>query len=306
VPEGVVYSAVKSGNSTGVGQVYGPCDGFLISGAVYVDANESAGRDFDESGIFNVALELVHANGQVDVLRTDAFGNFSIIRAEGTYTLRIPTSYPESFNAELYDSFDATTPIEIAVTIGPDSAGNDFGFAPQTEEIIFDLEAGNLPTTGESVRFWTKELRAALSNGGGNAEYTRAEMEAFVAEIQTLYLVEIFQFTPGNELQEAYDLLKSNPREPLDELAQQLLATEFNEVSGRGLTGEFAELQDVLIAWGEAVWVENQAARAVPGAPGTGHRPGHGSVILASDQNIPPAINIFTLINTGGGGGVDE
>jgi hypothetical protein len=306
VPEGVIHSAVRSGDVSGVGQVFGPCAGYEIAGAVYVDADTDGERDFDESGIAGVAVELEHADGTVEVLITDPLGEFRTIRAEGTYTLRIPATYPGAFNGELGDSFDATTATEISVTVGPDATGNAFGFAPQSEELIYELETGILVSSGESVRFWTQELRAALRNGGGNVQYDRATMEAFLAEIQTLYLAEIFQFTPGNELQEAYDLLKSNSREPIDELARQLLATEFNEVSGRGLTGEYAELQDVLIAWGEAVWVENQAARARPEGPGTGSRPDHGSVILADDLNLPPAIDVFTLINTGGGGGVDE
>jgi hypothetical protein len=303
VPEGVIFSAVKSGNTNGVGQVYGPCAGFVISGSVFIDADVDGERDFDESGIADVVVELTHDDGTVDILRTDAFGGYSIIRAAGTYTLQIPAAYPDAFNAELSESFDATTPLTREIVVADDSAGNDFGFAPQTEEIIFELEGGVLPTDGESVKFWIKELRAALRNGGGNAVYDRATMEGFLADIQELFLDEVFAFTPGNELQEAYDILRSNSREPIDELLRQLLATEFNEVSGRGLIGENAELQDVLIAWGEAVWVENQEAARVPG---TGSEFDYQDVILAQDVAIPPAIEIFTLINTGGGGGADE
>jgi hypothetical protein len=131
-------------------------------------------------------------------------------------------------------------------------------------------------------------------------------MEGFLAEIQQLYLTEIFQFMPGNELQEAYDILKSNSCEPIDELARQLLAIEFNEVSGCGLQGENAELQDVLIAWAEAVWVENQEAARAAGGDGADGRGMSGDGDKAAGDFIPPAINVLTLINTGGGGSVDE
>ena len=302
VPEGVIHSAVKTGDTTGVGQVYGPCAGFEISGTVYVDANTDGLRDLDESGIANVVVELVHADASVDTLRTDALGDFSIIRADGAYTLRIDfAAYPNSFNADLLESFDATTPTELAVTIGPDAPGNDFGFSPQTEEIILELESGILLSDGKSVKFWTRELRAALHNGGGNVVYDRATLEGFIADIQELYLAEVYQFTPGNELQEAFDILKSRSREATDILLRELLATEFNEVSGRGLIGDDAELQDVLIAWGEAIVVENQAAA---GASGNGG--GHEEVIPTEDPFLRDVIQIFEMINTGGGGGVDE
>jgi len=304
VPEGVIHAAIKSGNTTAVGQVYGPCAGFLISGAVFIDASADGIRDFDESGIGNVIVEIIQTDATIDTMRTDALGRYSFIRPEGDYTLRIgDASYSETFNAELLESFDATTPLTRPVQVGPDSVGNEFGFAPRTEEIIVDLEDGTLLSNGESVKFWIKELRAALRNGGGNVVYDRATMEGFLAAIQELYLDEVYQFTPGNELQEAYDILRSNSREPIDELLRQLLATEFNEVSGRGLLGEDAALQGVLIAWGEAVWVEYQAAAR---APSTGHEVGsQGGILLVADF-LPPAIDVFTLINTGGGGGVDE
>jgi len=303
VPEGVIHSAVKAGDTFGVGQVYGPCDGFQIAGDVFVDADADGQRDLDESGIADVVVEIEHADATVDTVRTDALGHYAIIRAAGDYTVRIaPTPYPGAFNVQLFDSFDATTPVETPVTIGPDATGNDFGFSPQSEEIIFELESGILLSDGESVRFWTREVRAAMHNGGGNATYDTETMLAFLAEIQTLYLDEVFQFTPGNELAEAYAILKNNSREPIDELKAELLATEFNEVSGRGLVGENAELQDVLIAWGESLVVDDLAmARSGGSDDGTGR----GTVILVEDIYLD-GIQLFRLINTGGGGGVDE
>jgi hypothetical protein len=308
VPEGVVRSAVKSGNTDGVGQVPGPCAGFRISGAVYVDADADGARDFDESGIADVAVELVYPDGSTTALVTDALGDFtSMPLAAGIYTLRIDyAGYPGSFNAELGDSFDATTPLEIQVTVGPDSAGNEFGFSPQTDEIVQELETGVLVSNGEDVRFWTAQVRAALRNGGGNnVVHTREQVLGFLEAINDLYLPEIFQFTIDDlGLQAAYDILKTRPRTPLEELRQQLLATEFNEVSGRGIVAD-PELQDVLIAWGEAVWVENQE-NARSGAPGNLRPFDVQDVATAAEDFIPPAIDVFTLINTGGGGSVDE
>ncbi len=107
---------------------------------------------------------------------------------------------------------------------------------------------------------------------------------------RSLYLPEIFQFTPGQELEEAYDILRlkacqsSNTCDPLEILRQQLLATELNDVSGFGLVDDPA-LQDVLIAWGEAVWVENQEGEPGVATLGAGH---------GDDQvEVTPLVNRF-------------
>ncbi|MFO7654175.1 MAG: SdrD B-like domain-containing protein [Candidatus Krumholzibacteriia bacterium] len=302
VPEGAIRCAVKAGDTIVVGQVFGPCAGYLISGTVFVDANADGARDPEESGIAGVVVGVVHSDATVDTLRTDALGRYSLARIPGAYTVRVdPTAYPGAFNGALFASFDATTPVETAVTIGPDSPGNDFGFSPRTTELIHEIETGVLLTDGESVKFWTRELRSALKNGGGNTTYDRATIESFLARIQELYLEEVFRFTPGNELQEAYDILRSRPRTQVEELTQELLATEFNEVSGRGLIDD-AGLQGVLIAWGEAILVESLDA-GLQKAGGAGDS---DVVTLADTKTIGAAVDLFGAINTGGGGGADE
>ncbi|HOX24812.1 MAG TPA: SdrD B-like domain-containing protein [Candidatus Krumholzibacteria bacterium] len=306
VPEGEIRGAVKAGTSWGVGLVPGPCAGYLISGAVYVDADRDGARDPDEWGIPGVVVELRQGDAVVDTARTDGTGDYSLLQGAGDYTVRIgPGAYPDAFNAELFASFDATTIAELDVTVGPDSPGNDFGFAPQSEEIVEELESGVLVSDGESALFWKHQLRAILRGRPQDSIYDRETLEAFVAQIQAMYLTEVYHFTPGNELQEAFAILKSQSEEPIDILLTELLATEFNEVSGRGLTGDDAALQDMLIAWGEAVVVENVTlARA--GAANLDLGAGGPQIGLAVDVNVPIAIQLFHLINTGGGGGVDE
>lgn len=306
VPEGAIHSAVRAGTILAVGQVPGPCAGYLIAGAVFVDVDSDGLRGASESGIADVAVELVNPDGSVAAVTTDADGAFAVHRVAGTYTVRIPyEGYPESFNAELQASFDATTSLAIQVTVGPDATGNDFGFAPRTDTIIDELDSGGLTSTGQTVMFWRKQIHWARHDvHNPHVVHDRAELETFLAAIQQLYLPEIFQFTPGHELDEAYLILRTRPRRLVDELRQQLLATELNEVSGRGLVDDPA-LQDVLIAWGEAIWVENQDAARSPVMESDASID-QGGVILSAPELIPPAISIFTRINTGGGGGVDE
>ncbi len=313
VPQGAIHSAVVAGGTMEVGQVPGPCAGYLIAGAVYIDADEDGARDADESGIANVAVELLQPDGSVLALLTDPLGDFAIMRTAGDYTLRIVyDGYPDAFNAELQASFAATTPLEIPVTVGPDATDNLFGFSPVTDTIIEDLVSGDLYTNGYSVKWWRQQVKWALDDvDHPDVVYDREELEAFLAAIEELHLPEIFQFTPGHELEEAYDILRlkacdsTNDCDPLEILRQELLATELSDVSGFGLVDDPA-LQDVLIAWGEAVWVENLAAARAASPLGAGHGDDPGDVGIVPDYQVPPAIEIFKMINTGGGGGVDE
>jgi len=300
VPLGEVYSSVISGNETGVGIIPGPCQGYDLGGRVFVDANENGLRDPDEeSGIANVIVELIDDQGNIETLPTDAFGDFNFRKLGGTFTVNLSLDgYPGFFNSSLLQSFDATTPLTLSATVPPDARTNDFGFAPQSEEIIYDLESGVLLSDGRSLKFWKAEFRSAAGNGKGKSLYEPAVLLGFLAEVEDLFLPNPYAFTPGQELENALAILGSNSRDPLDELLAELLATELNHVAGRGLIDQ-RDLQLVLISWGEAL-----VADALAQSPAKA-----GSV--ADKGKTPPsalseAIQIFGLVNTGGGGGIDE
>ena len=301
VPLGVIRASVKASDLAALGTIPGPCAGFEISGTVYVDADASGTlNDGEESGIGNVTVTLADGGGDIETMTTDANGYYLFIQLAGTYTVRIDASTADDdFNENLAASFDATGPTSIVVTIGPDSPGNNFGFDPRTEEITYDIEQGALLTTGEPVKFWKKQLRAAISDSRGRVEFDAATMAQFIAEIQGLFLPDPFQFTPGNEFQEAMDILSTNSKEPLDILLKELLAAELNEVSGKGLV-DAAALQSILLAWVESVIV---AASASP--PLTSQY--SDRVLLGGpiDDRVVDAINLLIKLNgtTGGGSG---
>jgi hypothetical protein len=69
-----------------------------------------------------------------------------------------------------------------------------------------------------------------------------------------------------------------------------LLVTELNFVSGLGLVDE-QDRVGVLISWGEGLLAT---------------APGAKSADKGRDFDVFNAIQIFSAINTGGGGGVDE
>lgn len=254
VPLGVIRATVKAGTVAETGEVAGPCGGFTISGTVYVDADSNGVMNgADEAGIPDVTVSLVDGKGNVQESMTDVNGDYAFLKTPGTYTLRIDAATPAiDFNEELAESFDPTGPTTATVTVGPDSPENDFGFDPKAKQIIYEFEEGVLLTNGESAKFWTKQVRAAMSGGKGSAEYDAATMAQFLTEIQDLFLPDPFQFTPGNEFQEAMDILSSNSKDPLERLLKELLAAEFNEVSGKGII-DASDLQNVLLAWAESL-----------------------------------------------------
>jgi hypothetical protein len=299
VPLGVIVGAVKAGNDLGTGEIAGPCAGFVIAGSVYVDADSNGVRDpLTESGIENVTVTLEDGNGNRQTSTSDVDGGYTFLKLSGTYTVRVEATTPENdFNEELASSFDPTGPTSLTVTVGPDAPGNDFGFDPKAEEIILDLEAGVLQTDGQDVRFWTKQVRSALHGGKGNPAFPLDDMEDFIAAIQELYLPDPFQFTPGNEFQEALDILNDKTKDDLVELRKQLLAAEFNEVSGKGLIGASA-LQSVILSWAEALVAEGLANPTPVSKQGLNR---------AGDLtgNVHDATRLLILLNgsTGGGGG---
>jgi hypothetical protein len=300
VPLGAILAAVKASDVSPLGEIAGPCDGFEISGTVYVDADASGAQNgADEPGIADVTVALVDGGGNVLNSTTDVNGDYSFIRYAGTYTARIDTATTaDDFNEVLNDQFTPTGPTSAVVIVGPDSPDNDFGYEPEAEKITFELEAGILLTTGEGPKYWIKQLR-----GGGKTDFDSATMAAFLTEIQGLFLPEPFQFTPGNELKEAINILKSKSKDPLDQLTKELLAAEFNEVSGKGIVGE-EELQSVLLAWVESLIAQSSSAGPAAAATKGDDRPQRA----IPTTSIEDALGLLKGINgaTGGGGSGGE
>jgi hypothetical protein len=304
VPLGVVRGVVQSGDLKEAGEIAGPCSGFTIAGTVYVDADSNGVKDgADELGIAQVAVALLKDDTVVELTMTDLDGAYSFRKVAGAYAIKIrPVSDGGDFNLDLAESFAPTGPASLQVVVGPDSFGNDFGFLPLAGDIIVDLETGVLASNGENVRFWKKELRAALGNGPGNASYDPVTLLAFISEIQGLALPDPYQFTPGNELSEALAFLGNSSHDPVEELKKELLAAEFNHVSGRGLINE-DDLQAVLIAWGESLILEFAPASKKSSLAGASEDKAR---VPAGGGDVQTAIDLFGLLNTGGGGDPDE
>ena len=284
-------------------------DSFDVSGAVFVDADDDGAFGAIESGIGAVVVELIDGEGGVAATTTAFDGRYLFRVPAGSYTINLNLAdYPDDFNADLASSFDATTVLSLPVVVGPDSAGNDFGFKPRAEQLANDLTSGTLSSNGLPVEYWTKLFRRALieedsnrqavghdsnsssGSGWGHGEdyMSGAELVALTQVIEGLYLHYPYQFTDGGELREVYDILRSNPRTDEEKLFRELLVTELNFAAGRGIITQ-SDVVGVLISWGEALLAG-----------------GDKSLDKGRSGDITYALTLFEAINTGGGGGVDE
>ncbi len=305
VPEGMVRVGVKSGGVDGVALAPGPCGGtggvlYEVSGTVFTDANQDGLLESEETGVANVTIHLLSGLSQVASATTDAYGAYVFAdQPAGDYTVMIPSiTADEDFNEALFDDFSYTgvTPeVAIDVAIGPDAGGINFGFDPNVEELMEEFETGAIATSGETVRFWKAQLKGAMgevSHNGVEAEIDAVTMQGYLDEIEDLLLDTPYQFDDGNEFQAAFDILRTNSREDIDQLLKELLAAELNHVSGRGITN-VEGLQEVLIGWGEALVLDNPVGPSVQQA----------GVERLGPVSLSEATGIFRAINGGGSGG---
>lgn len=116
--------------------------------------------------------------------------------------------------------------------------------------------------------------------------FTPAQIRGFLCTVQTLWLPEPYRFTPGHELQEAYDLLRATPVGDEGRVRQELLVTELNYVVGRGIVLH-PTLVESIASWCESLLAWEEAIGPVKGKL----------------QDLGTALTLLQAVNTGGGGG---
>jgi hypothetical protein len=288
-----------------------------ISGTVFVDADENGLQAMSELGIGNVVVDITNAQGTVATVVTDADGRYLFSGPGGFYTVAINLAdHMEAFNDDLAASFRETTPLSVAVSGA--SANVDFGFTPDVEAILADLDAGGLDTNGETLAYWRMVFRRAITEehsrrharghnddrhhhhhfphgwchawGHNEDRPDGDQLRELLEIISGLYLTEPYQFSEDHALEDVWRILARRPRTDEEKLYRELLVTELNFAAGLGLVNE-ADRLGVLIAWGESVVVDDTTAK---------------SADKAAPRTVMEAILIFEAVNTGGGGSVDE
>lgn len=229
---------------------------FDIGGVVFIDSNQNQQLDNLEPGFIHTMVYLFNANGQIITsVAPDASGRYLFENLPiGSYSVQ------SVILNSLAEYFSSTTPVILFVElVSSDSLGNYFGLIPNTTVIVTDFDPndtdGNgivFSGTGKTIGFWKHQLQTHLS-GKGNAQVDPITLQGYLDSIESLYLPQPFQFDDANEFRSALDILNRTSSQPVDLLLKQLLATELNEVSNRGLNEPYRTLQQVLIAWGESL-----------------------------------------------------
>lgn len=295
---------------------------WTVSGTVFTDTDRDGLRSAFEPGLGDVVVDLDAVGGALHLsVQADANGFYSFTVPAGAYTVSVdPTLHDATFNNDLLTSFLPTTDLSRAVTVGPNSVGNDFGFEPDIFRLLADLDSGEIPTDGLTQGMWAQIFRCALLAAERSApldqEYGRIQvtpiygddcgdvlsrlwydvgtLREFLLTIEGLFLPWPYEFVDGDEVIEAYKLLSLIPRNLEEEVLQELLVTELNYVVGRGTVARL-DLQAALAAWVESllVWEEEEV---LPLKAGEKDRA----------TQLGGALSILEKTNTGGGGGVDE
>lgn len=296
---------------------------WTVAGTIFDDTNRNQRQDANEVGLPGVAVDLrppTGAAGPVLSVLSGPDGHYAFAVPAGTWEVAVDVhAHGGSFNAELAAWFTATGAVSHVVTVGPDAGGNDFAFVPEPTLLLDALTAGDLPTDGLTPEMWRQIMRCAIlaeaQQVGGQDDvdgtirrppvagddcgveisrllYDAATLRDLLRQVSGLFLPVPFQFAEGHDLMRAYKLLAAVPRTDEEALLQELLVTELNYVSGRGIPGRL-DLVASVAGWTESVlqWAE------LP----LGHL---GDKSRSTD--ISAALQILSAINTGGGGGVDE
>jgi len=226
-----------------------------IAGTVYLDTNKNASFNSPEPVFPGIAVYLYDSsNNPIASTVTDGSGNYQFEdQWAGTYSV-VTGGLPSSIS----NYFTLTTVNAYMISLNANSANNNFGYAPDTKAILDDLKTTDpdgdgftFTGTGKTIGFWKHQLTVAIT-GKGKAQINTVDLQNFVDSVEAFYLVNPFQFNDIGEFADAKKVLDSTSSQPLDLLKKQLLGTEFNQVSGRGLLTN-PTLQTVLLQWGESL-----------------------------------------------------
>lgn len=288
VPSGTVHAQVDRGGQHFVQSVTGPCEGsFEVSGYVFTDADQDGNKSLSELGISDVTVTLTDGES-TQTVKSDSDGHYVFLASSGNYTVSVDSTTADNtdYNETLYQQWEQTNTQSRSVTVGPNSTANDFGWEPDVDHIINLVDSGDITTNGMSYKWWRKEFLRVI-NGNANTAYNEAQLLAFIQTIEATALLDEYDFTPGNELQEVYNILNNHAfgdddgssimitsgkiqddgrHDAYAFLVRELLTFELNHVSGRGFND--VQLRAILINWGEGLLKSNSPSDLRSGAQG--------------------------------------
>lgn len=249
VPLGVVSSTVTRGSNEQSYDIVGPCAGvYTLSGSIFIDANNNQIKDASESGISGINITLKEDDIEIGTEITLEDGSYSFMVLAGAYSISVGD---DLLNDDNYTASTATS-IDLG-EVTENSSANNFGYLVNTGKISNDLQQGYYNLNTEPTKFWIQQIRNA---GKSNSQYSVAEINSILTEVEGMLLTEPFQFGT-NKREVALDILTRPIKTDLDEYLQQLLTAELNIATDRGARNEDESLNTgfnrAMLIYAEAV-----------------------------------------------------
>lgn len=232
---------------------------YSISGQVYVDANGNFQWDKGEPALKNVSIDLHDLSGKyVATTLSNERGHYQFDRlVSADYQVLIPQHRrPDDFNKILFAWFHPMVGVQTLVPkSGSDTTRTNFAFAIHAVAIMQDLnptdpdgDGFTFPGESQGSAYWTQQLKDSVDRkAGAKGTFTKVALSQKSSSRQI-----------NSELSRAHALMSRENKDTLDNLKTQILAGEFNYMSGKGMAGDYRALQAVLLKWGEFVVMNNR------------------------------------------------
>ncbi len=179
---------------------------FTISGTVFFDVNGDGEQGEDEPGIEDIEVTL--NDDETTESNADGFYIFEEL-SSGDYTVE----------CDEIEGLTPTTPISVDVEIVNEDVVVEFGF-----ELDFEDYCGGT-ADGNTIGFWKNNIKKAILQHKRNGfQIPAATLQDYIEQISEFALAPFSGLTART----AYNILSSRSNDPVDLLAKQLLASEFN------------------------------------------------------------------------------
>lgn len=222
-----------------------------IRGYVFFDVNNNGTMEADELPLGGVEVGLSSGDDEATVDTDDEGAADFGEQPAGAYVL----SRTGDGGYGLDGYWTPTTPESYELAVGDDVEGplvRPFGYFPDFAAIQRGIRDGDITGGNRGIGFWKHNIHYAIWGEIYGTELSRVELLAFLAEVETLHLLEPFDL--GSDALAAaqwYLLPQMSGNTPEAKLLRHLLAAELNYVSGRG--SSMPELEWALLWYGEYV-----------------------------------------------------
>jgi len=211
-----------------------------VSGLVFFDVNYNAVKGTDEYGLSGVSVKLVNSAGQiVATTTTDSTGAYSFSVLPGSYVV----------SAGPVNGMSLTTLNDLSITVlaAPIVVPN-IGYS------LYFGSIGTMCANGFTIGYWKNNVDKAIAGKTSGCQVSAANIKSYTTGMGKLALSPFDAIT----MSVASATMGSTSSLPADLLAKQLVASEYNYLSGANIGGD-SRLTYAFIYYAEYV-LKNKAS----------------------------------------------